>query len=207
MIQLRAFRKAYLTRTILDIPDFQIDAGMYWIKGVNGAGKSTLFKAISGLIPFQGDVMIDEVSQKDAPTDYRRRVTYSEAEPLFPGFLSAKELVRFVGKSRNTTISRQDALCERLGITTYFDAPCATYSSGMLKKASLALAFLGEPSVIILDEPLVTLDDASRSALDQLVAEHRQKKTFLISSHETLTHGFSAVDGILEVADQQLRRV
>lgn len=207
MIQLRAFRKDYLTRTILDIPNFQIDAGMYWIKGVNGAGKSTLFKAISGLIPFQGDVIIDGVSQKNEPTNYRRRVTYSEAEPLFPGFLSAKELVRFVGTARNTTRSRQNELCERLGIMSYFDAPCATYSSGMLKKTSLALAFLGEPSVIILDEPLVTLDDTSRSALDQLVAEHRQQKTFLVSSHETLTHGFSEVDGILEVADQQLRQV
>ncbi len=208
MLQLSAFRKSYASRVILDVPTFSVGAGLFWIKGRNGAGKSTLFKSIAGLIPFEGDVIIDGTSQKKQPVQYRRLVTYSEAEPTFPGFLTARNLVRFVGKTRDTEPAKQDQFCEQLGITSYFDTPCATYSSGMMKKISLVLAFLGNPSVIILDEPMVTLDEASRHLLDSLIRQRQQSMpgtTFLVSSHESLTHGLSELQGTYEIVEGSLR--
>jgi ABC-2 type transport system ATP-binding protein len=210
MIQLSGFKKSYASRTILDVPTFSVGAGLFWIKGRNGAGKSTLFKSIAGLIPFEGDILIDGISQKKQPVRYRRCVTYSEAEPVFPAFLSARNLVRFVGETRGTEPAKQDQFCEQLGITTYFDTPCATYSSGMLKKTSLVLAFLGNPSVIILDEPLVTLDEASRQLLNSLIRERQQSMpdiTFFVSSHEPLTHGLSELLGTYEIVEGSLRTV
>lgn len=204
MVQLSGFRKVYASKVIVEANGFSIGAGVYWVKGINGAGKSTLFKCLAGLIPFEGDIVVDAVSQKKQPLAYRKLVTYSEAEPVFPGFLTAKALMRFVGEIRGVDVSAQDELCDQLNISAYRDTPCATYSSGMLKKTSLATAFLGSAKVIILDEPLVTLDEASRQSLDKLIRERRRLDpglTILVSSHEPLTHGFSDLQGIIQVRD------
>lgn len=207
MIELVRYKKAYPPKLILDVPAYTIDGGIYWVRGENGAGKSTLFKSIAGLIPFDGDILIDKVSQQKKPVQYRKHVAYSEAEPLYPGFLTAKNLVRFVGEARGISRSEQDACCEALAITHYFESACETYSSGMLKKTSLVLAFLGSPSVIILDEPLVTLDTRSREALHQLIQQKMQAipgLTLLVSSHESMNHGFVTVDASFEIRDHSI---
>jgi len=209
MIELARFRKAYPPKLILDIPTFTITAGTHWVRGDNGAGKSTLFKSIAGLIPFNGDILIDGISQQKTPVQYRKLVAYSEAEPIYPGFLSAKDLVRFVGEARGIHREEQDLCCDALAISDYFESPCETYSSGMLKRTSLALAFLGSPSVIILDEPLVSLDSNSRLALNQLIKLKKEAipmLTLLLSSHESMDHGFAHVDSLFEVSNQSLKQ-
>jgi ABC-2 type transport system ATP-binding protein len=84
----------------LSIPDLTIPEGIHWIKGVNGSGKSTLLKSIAGIIPFDGEISINMQSIKKNPVRSRRQVTYSEAEPLYPVFLSATEILEFVAKMR-----------------------------------------------------------------------------------------------------------
>jgi ABC-2 type transport system ATP-binding protein len=75
-------------------------------------------------------------------------------------------------------------LVEALGIH-FLDQPMGACSSGMIKKTSLALAFLGQPRVIILDEPLITIDQEARGNLFRLIRKyHTQGVTFLLSSHQ-----------------------
>ncbi|WP_220463949.1 ABC transporter ATP-binding protein [Adhaeribacter radiodurans] len=83
MLQIRNLLKKYGDTVILDIPDLQLNVGIYWIKGANGAGKTTLFKVLAGLLPYQGQI-------------YLR----SEAEPLFPTFLTGQELLNLVAAAK-----------------------------------------------------------------------------------------------------------
>ncbi|MEJ7646613.1 MAG: ATP-binding cassette domain-containing protein [Chryseolinea sp.] len=207
MLTIRNFRKKYGDTLILSIPELTITTGAYWIKGLNGSGKTTLFKSLGGLIPCEGEIAFDDnVSLQKDPVTYRRRVNYSEAEPLYPGFLTPLELIRFVGKAKEASDDQQKMLMGWFGIDRFQHKACASCSSGMIKKVSLALAFLGNPRVIILDEPLITLDEESRQMLSALVRKYITEKhvAFLLSSHQIVDDSFITLRGSYEIARQTL---
>jgi ABC-2 type transport system ATP-binding protein len=189
MLTIRDFEKKYSGRLILSIPRVEFAPGIHWVKGENGSGKSTLFKSISGMIPFGGSILFDDgTSLSRQRKEYLQRVTYSEAEPLYPGFITAFDLFSFIGTARGASQNEQRHYYEMFGISDYLDNSCESYSSGMLKKVSLALSFLGSPKVIVLDEPLITLDASAQTTLLSLIAHEIQNNntTFLISSHQQI---------------------
>ena len=99
--------------------------------------------------------------------------------------MTAHDLISFVAKTKQAPPNQAQELIEKLGITPFLYQSTGTYSSGMLKKLSLALAFLGQPQVIILDEPLVTIDDATVTKVYELIRDYHAKGvTFLLSSHQ-----------------------
>ncbi|HEX8327122.1 MAG TPA: ABC transporter ATP-binding protein [Hymenobacter sp.] len=189
MLQLTNFSKTYGGRAVLRIDSFAFGPGMYWVQGANGAGKSTLLQAIAGVTPFEGDILLAErLSVKKQAVAYRRLVNFAEAEPLFPEFLTGRELINLFRTAKNGPPQQEDFYLESLRMTSYVHEPVGTYSSGMLKKLSLVLAFLGHPTCIVLDEPLTTLDAEAVPVLCSWMAhQHAQQGTsFLLSSHQAL---------------------
>jgi ABC-2 type transport system ATP-binding protein len=189
MLVLKDFSKSYGDTLIIAIDRLVLPPGIHWIRGQNGSGKSTLFKSLAGIIPCKGEVAFEDgVTLHNHPVDYRRRVNYSEAEPLFPGFLTAKDLVKFIGKAKGASTEQMAYWVDLFQVKPFYEHPCETYSSGMLKKLSLVLAFLGSPQVIILDEPLITLDAQTRETLLHAVKLWIEKTNgiILMSSHQVL---------------------
>jgi ABC-2 type transport system ATP-binding protein len=126
----------------------------------------------------------------EQPLAYRMLINFGEAEPLFPDFLTAKDLIHFVALAKKAGAAQTEDLITAFGIQDFYQKPCGTYSSGMLKKLSLALAFLGSPALIILDEPLITLDDLTVERVYQLInTYHAAGTSFILSSHQHF--GFS----------------
>lgn len=192
VLTLRHIRKSYHDNVVLDIPHFELDYGVYWLLGGNGAGKTTTMKVMAGLIPFKGDMLIgNNVSCNKQPVQYRRLVNYAEAEPLFPGFITGTDLVSLYLKTKGKGYKDIDDMIDLLGIASFIHQPVSSYSSGMLKKVSLLLAFTGTPRLILLDEPLITLDTQSLPLIYQLVEEFHQQfgVTFCITSHQPVTAG------------------
>ncbi|CAN5567476.1 ABC transporter ATP-binding protein [soil metagenome] len=208
MLQIKKFSKSYQSHLVLSVEDLSISPGISWLKGENGSGKTSFFKSLAGILPFEGDLVLDNVSIKKDPVPFRRLVNYSEAEPQFPEFLTSKDIVRFIGKTKGASIEQQDHFCHELGVDAYFTKPCGAYSSGMLKKLSLAVAFLGDPKLIILDEPLVTLDEAARGILMRLINEkiNDSSMTFLLSSHQSIDIGTIALQNIFIIRDKSIVR-
>ncbi len=210
MLQLLNFEKNYGTKRIITVESMSFHAGVYWIRGANGSGKSTLFKALAGLIPCKGKVLLDDnISLHEHPVEYRRRVNFSEAEPLYPSFLTGKEIFNFAAHAKSVTANRQEEIIERFGIGQFLKQPCGTYSSGMTKRLSLAIAFLGTPQVIILDEPLITLDAGIRDTLTTLMKNMLPEKrvVFLLSSHEHLTDSYLPIANSLVIDNHTLNPV
>jgi len=209
MLQLTNFSKSYRGRAVLRIDDFAFAPGTYWIQGANGSGKSTLLRAIAGITPFAGDIRLaGALSVKQQAAAYRRLVNFAEAEPVFPEFLTGRELIDLFQEAKNGPQGQEERYLEDLRMTAYVHEPVGTYSSGMLKKLALVLAFLGRPTCIVLDEPLTTLDAEAIPVLCAWMVRQQaeQGTSFLLSSHQEL--GAGALPGLqrLLLADATLHR-
>ncbi|KEO72484.1 ABC transporter ATP-binding protein [Anditalea andensis] len=185
MLEIHHFLKKYPTGFHLEIEFLKLEKGIHLIQGENGAGKSTLFKAIAGIQTYSGNIILDHIDLKKHPLPYRQQVNFSEAEPLFPGFLSLDDLIIFVSKAKKATENQIKVLKETFQVSSFSANPISTYSSGMLKKTSLLLAFLGEPKLIILDEPFTTIDTGSQDFLIRLIEQKSADGvSFLLSTHQ-----------------------
>ncbi len=188
MLLLQEVVKSYGKHVVLGIPSFHVDNGIYWIKGANGSGKTTLLKIVAGLLSFDGDVIINDISLKKQPLQYRRQISWSEAEPLFPSFLRGVDLIKMYSRIRKAPEAEVNKLVFVLKMDDYIANAIGTYSAGMTKKLSLLLSFLGKPSLIILDEPFITLDAETVSIVAELITEMNlnNKTHFIISSHQDI---------------------
>lgn len=187
MLHLKQFRKTYGPTEIISVSELQLQPGIYWLKGTNGSGKTTLMRSIAGMVPFDGSIEVGGISIKQDRMRYTSSVNYAEAEPIFPGFLTGNDLINFYRETKPTPETSINQLTEVFGTHLFSSNRIATYSSGMTKKLSLVLAFMGTPKLILLDEPLITLDTAT---VDNLRAIIRQKLiegvSFLITSHQDI---------------------
>lgn len=187
MLRISNFQKKYHgnAKPVLTIDQLDLNKGIYWLKGENGSGKTSLIKSIAGLIPFTGDIWADDLHIHKNRMAYAGIVNYAEAEPLYPSFLSGKELIDFYRSTKNGSFP--DRLMKQLGVEHFQHQKILTYSSGMTKKLSLVLAFIGKPSLILLDEPLIALDTASVLILQETIAAYyKAGVSFIITSHQAL---------------------
>lgn len=185
MLSIKNFEKKYgnSDEPVLSIHDCKIEKGIYWIKGANGTGKTSLLKSIAGLIPFEGSILVDGCDINKNRMAYLQQVNYAEAEPQYPLFLSGKDLIDFYRSTKKGNFP--DSLLNSLGVEKFMHKKTSTYSSGMLKKLSLVLAFIGSPTLILLDEPLIALDVAAVEVLQSAIRQYHQEGVyFIITSHQ-----------------------
>lgn len=164
-------------------------------------------KMLAGLIPFKGEILLDNnISLHKNPLRYRLILNHAEAEPVYPSFLTGNELVEFVSNIKKGTKEQIDEIRKLLRIDDYLQNPTGSYSSGMLKKLSLLLAFIGQPKWILLDEPLTTLDHLSQKALCELIMRQWQQKniSFIITSHHDIENAAIHFHKTFMLKDKQL---
>ncbi len=203
MLELQNISKQYHRHTVVKIPALSLN-GHYWLQGANGSGKSTFLRMVGGLIPFDGDILLDGISIKKQPVSYRKLVSYAQAEPVFPGFLTGTDLISFYNQTRGAATAKTAELIDAFNIGSYIGNPIATYSSGMVKKLSLVLAFTGEAQLLLMDEPLVTLDQTSIGTLLALVSARAHRGSqFIFTSHQPIDLPSLNIQ-LLEIKDHTL---
>jgi ABC-2 type transport system ATP-binding protein len=173
---------AALTDLTLDVPSGSI----FGFLGPNGAGKSTTLKVLAGLSrPTSGSATVAGVPVGAGPA-YRRHVGYLAQEPQFYDWMSGRETLRFVaslfggGDAAQTGI---DAILARVGLVDAADRRTSTYSGGMRQRLGIAQALVGDPSVLLLDEPVSALDPIGRREVLDLMRELRGEVTVFYSTH------------------------
>jgi ABC-2 type transport system ATP-binding protein len=206
MIDFLDYRKSYGKHEVLYIPNLSIPDGIHWIKGQNGSGKSTLLKSIAGIIPFKGDIQVNGEGLKENPVSVRRKVTYSEAEPVYPVFLTASDILNFVAQTRNYGKENVNSLMDYFGVSSFKNQAIGGFSAGMLKKLSLCIAFCGEVSWVLLDEPFAFIDKETEKnlvlSIDQKV---KQGVNFIITSHHELAQEDLDFKKIYVIRDHKLQ--
>lgn len=205
MLQFQNFQKAYGSKLIIAAEALTLDGPFYWLKGGNGSGKTTLLQSVAGIIPFRGKIEVGGKTAQAQASAYRLAVNVAAAEPQYPDFLSGYDLIRLYTQTKKGTQEQAAELIAHFGVGDFVRDKIGTYSSGMKKKLSLMLAFIGSPELILLDEPLITLDVAATALLIELISQRLSAGVqLLITSHQEITAPFSIVPRPLLIVNRQL---
>lgn len=209
MISIEHLTKYYGEHLAVDDISFDITEGhVYGFLGPNGAGKSTTMNIITGcLSATEGKVLIDGHDIFEEPNAAKRRIGYLPEHPPLYMNESPAEYLRFVGEAkglRGAELSAQiDEVLERTGITHVRNRRIATLSKGYKQRVGIAQALLGNPGVIILDEPTVGLDPIQIIEIRDLITELGKTHTVIFSSH-ILSEVQAICDQIIMIAHGKL---
>ena len=180
--------KTYNNKIALDQFTYTFGKGVYGILGPNGAGKSTLMKLITDSINREtGSIMIDGKDILDMNKDYRYLFGYmAQDQKLYPN-MSAWEFLHYVAALKNIPKKKaKEQIKQLLNALHLEDAAykkLGGYSGGMTRRILLAQALLGNPQLLILDEPTAGLDPKERIRIRNLISELAQDCTVLLSTH------------------------
>ncbi len=185
MLSVQGLRKQYGRTPVLDGVSFDLDAGrVLAIVGANGAGKSTLLKSILGLVRFEGAIRLDGIDVARDGREARRRIGYLPQHPAFHGDLTVLETVAFYARLRGVPAAEVPAAVEAVGLTPHADKEVDALSGGMKQRLALAVAQLGDPPLLVLDEPTAGLDVAARLELRRFVQQEQARgRTVILSTH------------------------
>lgn len=166
--------------------------------GANGAGKTTTLRMLSGLLtPTAGDIHFEGY---DNGRDIREKIGYLPQHPVFHGWMTGKEFLVYVGQlaylSKSEAMERADQLLERVGIADAKNKRISSYSGGMRQRLGIAQALIHNPSLIMLDEPVSSLDPIGRREVLTLLDELKETTTILFSTH-ILNDAEEISDGLL----------
>jgi ABC-2 type transport system ATP-binding protein len=173
----------------LDALDLEVPAGsVFGLLGPNGAGKTTTLRLISGLArPTSGTVSIDGAPIEPGGAGTRGAIGVLDQDPRYYGWMTGRELVELAGRLQGLEAgvgrARSHETLELVGLAETADRRIAGYSGGMRQRLGIAQALVARPRLLILDEPVSSLDPEGRRDLLALIAELGTSATVIFSTH------------------------
>lgn len=209
MIQVSNLTKKYGKNVAVDNVSFTIEKGhIYGLLGPNGAGKSTTMNMITGYISStSGTITIDGHDVVKEPEQARKLLGYlPELPPLYMD-MTVYEYLKFVAQlkkiKRKERIEQVEKAIEQMKLEKVADRLIANLSKGYRQRVGFAQALIGDPQILILDEPSVGLDPKQIIEMRELIEELGQNRTVILSSH--IMQEISAVcDHILIISHGKL---
>jgi ABC-type multidrug transport system ATPase subunit len=168
----------------------EIQPGMFGLLGPNGAGKTTLMKILATLLePDSGTAEMDGLDLISAKAETRKRLGYLPQDfGLYPT-LTAAQMLNYFARLKGVTDKKErrslvDALLERVNLSAERNRRLGGFSGGMRQRVGIAQALIGNPELLIVDEPTAGLDPEERARLHNLLAESTGANTIvLLSTH------------------------
>ena len=189
MIEVIDVSKRYGKHLAVDRVSFTVDKGeVLGLLGPNGAGKSTVMNIIAGYIPMtEGKVTVDGLDVVEQGHEVRRRIGYlPEVPPLYPD-MTVDEYCTFVSRIKHVPAKKRkghiNEIMERVQIADVRRRLVRNLSKGYRQRVGLAAAMIGNPEVLILDEPTVGLDPKQIIEIRNLITELGKTHTVILSSH------------------------
>ncbi|KGP89842.1 ABC transporter ATP-binding protein [Pontibacillus chungwhensis BH030062] len=185
-IHVQHLNKQFDGTAVIEDVSFQLEKGMcVSLLGPNGAGKTTTLRILSGLMkPTSGIITFEGKSNKE---DIRSWIGYLPQYPVFHNWMSGREFLIYVARlaylSKKEAASRADQLLQKVGLHDAKNRRIGKYSGGMKQRLGIAQAMIHRPKLIMLDEPVSSLDPNGRREVLNLIDELKKETTILFSTH------------------------
>lgn len=204
VLAVRGLTKRYGARTALRDVDFELRPGeavALW--GGNGAGKTTALRSILGIVRHEGDVTIAGVPVARDPRAARRAIGYVPQDLQLPD-LPAAELLEFFGALRGVSAGEARERALTLGLEEHLDKRPGELSGGLRQRLALALALLGDPAVLLLDEPTANLDLATRDGIFRVLGRMRDDGIALLFTTHREDEVVALADRVITLRDGEV---
>jgi len=198
MLELLNLEKTFGNFTAVNRINLKINKGeLFGFLGPNGAGKTTTIKMIAGLLsPSFGNIYLDGIDVWQKPIESKMKIGYIPDQPFLYDKLTGKEFLYFSGGLYNLSKERIknkiSELSEQLKIGDWINKRSEEYSQGMRQRIVIASAFLHEPELLIVDEPMIGLDPQSAFDVKKILTEKAKNGTTIFMS----THSLNVVEEI-----------
>lgn len=209
VLTVRNVRQAYGSRTVIDDLSFTLGSGVHALLGPNGAGKTTLLRTLATVVPpVRGHILIDRV-ELTGPTldEVRRRIGYLPQNFGIDPAMTVAEFVYYAAWARGVPKSLRKAAVgealEKVDLVGQRAIKMKRLSGGMVQRSGIAWAIVGNPVLILLDEPTVGLDPLQRIQFREIIARQRDS-VVVLSTH--LTDDADAIaDSVIVLDDGAMR--
>jgi ABC-2 type transport system ATP-binding protein len=190
-IKITGLTRRFGSLTAVDGVSLEVPEGsIFGFLGANGAGKTTTLRMIAGLArPTAGTIEVAGIPST-AGTDYRRQLGYLCQEPAFYNWMTGREVLQYASgfyperwTSRGAAGAEIRRLLALVGLEDAADRRCSQYSGGMRQRLGIAAALVGQPRVLLLDEPATGLDPIGRRDVLELMDSLRDTTTIFYSTH------------------------
>lgn len=187
-LELRNISKSYKQVMALKSFSYEFTNGIYGILGPNGAGKSTLMNIITrNICSDEGEIFLDGENIKKLKNQYISRIGYMPQQQAVFDNLSLLRFMYYIAalkgiKKKDADIQIEDLL-GRVDLWNDRNRKLGGFSGGMKQRALIAQALLGNPDIVILDEPTAGLDPMQRVAVRNLIKDMSENRIFIVSTH------------------------
>src|SRR5690625_1115198 len=185
-LSVKNLTKKFNSQLAVDNVSFDLNAGQCTaLLGPNGAGKTTTLRMIAGLLsPTDGSIQFEGYENG---RDIREKIGYLPQNPVFYAWMTGKEFLVYVGRlahlSKLEAIQRAEKLLEQVGISHVKNKRIGQYSGGMRQRLGIAQALIHKPALLMLDEPVSSLDPIGRREVLTLLEKLKEETTILFSTH------------------------
>ena len=189
MIEVSGLTMSYGKNRGIDDVSFSVPEGqIVGFLGPNGAGKTTTMNILTGyLIADKGDVKVAGIDVLKQPLEARRYIGYLPEQPPLYLTMTVSAYLDFIGELKGVKTEKRTGhikkICEMVGIADVFNRVIGHLSKGYKQRVGLAQALIGDPEVLILDEPTIGLDPRQIVEIRNVIKTMGKKRTIILSSH------------------------
>lgn len=187
-LALKGITKQYGSKRALDDFSYSFEEGVYGLLGPNGAGKSTLMKIITQSVkPTGGEITLDGDDIFKQKEEYRKRIGYMPQQQTIYPFYTGRQFLNYMGllkgEDRKSLDDKIQFYLEKVNLISVADKKIGTYSGGMKQRLLIAQTFLGDPDIMIFDEPTAGLDPKERIHVRNLIHDNSAGKIIIVATH------------------------
>lgn len=188
MLEIKEITKKYGDKYALNKVSLELKEGVYALLGPNGAGKSTLMNLITeNLKPDNGEILWEQTPIQSLGAKYRRLLGYApQQQGLYEAF-TGRRFLHYMGALKKIPKDDLPGEMERaaasVNLTSVIDRRISTYSGGMKQRLLIAQAVMGQPKILIMDEPTAGLDPEERVRIREYIHHIAEGKIILVATH------------------------